>query len=330
MKVLTRSFVAALALAFGFGGAVMAYEGATISAAHNYGGDCGCAAPVCGPSYDVCDVGCCDTGCDLGCDPCCGDVGWGLFTEAELLFFRYHRADGVRVGLNAGESGDFDFNPAYRVSLGTIAPNGIGFRTRYFEYDHTESIGDGQIGVDTYTIDFELFEAFELNQNWALEISGGVRYAHFNETIIDTGEVGGVDRRINGFNGAGLITGLEARRAVGFGLLYARTRLGVVQDDKHVTNTLGGAALTDNRLIDTTAGMVELALGAEVNYELGNGSVLFARSGVEWQNWWNFSSAYAANVNPAGGVLADVADSIYGGPADIGFAGLTFSLGLSY
>ncbi len=316
MKVLTRSFVAALAMAFGLGGSVMAFDSA------NLGGDCGCATPV---------YGACDTCCDSYCDPCCdGNVGWGLFSEAELLFFRYHRADGVRVGLNAGESGDFDFDPAFRVSLGTIAPNGIGFRTRYFQYDHSEDIGDGVIGVDTYTIDFELFEAFELNENWALEISGGVRYAHFNETIVDSNEVLGTDLRINSFNGAGLVTGLEARRAVGFGLLYARTRLAVVQDDKHVVNTIGPIPVTDNRLVDTTAGMIELAVGGEVNYELANGSVLFARTGVEWQNWWNFSSAYAANVNPAGGILADLADSIYGAPADVGFAGLTFSLGISY
>src|SRR5690606_21176366 len=144
---------------------------------------------------------------------------------------------------------------------------------------------------------------------------GGVRYAHFNETIVDSNEVLGTDLRINSFNGAGLVTGLEARRAVGFGLLYARTRLAVVQDDKHVVNTIGPIPVTDNRLVDTTAGMIELAVGGEVNYELANGSVLFARTGVEWQNWWNFSSAYAANVNPAGGILADLADSIYGAPA---------------
>jgi hypothetical protein len=329
MKLLTRSLVAALALAFGSGGVVFAYEGATVMAANNNNlyagggsapsGDCGCAAP-CGSCLDGCGD-CC--GCNA-CDSCC-DPEWGFFSEAELLFLRYHRADGVRIGSDAGEAGETDFNPAYRFTLGTVAPNGVGFRTRYFAYDHFESIedaGDG-IYIDTYTIDFELFEAFALNRNWAMEISGGVRYANFQEEMVDNAAG---DYRSNGFNGAGLITGLEARRAVGFGLLYARTRLAVVQDDKNVVNIDGNVPLQNVTLIDTTGGMVELAVGGEVNYQLGNGAVFFARSGLEWQNWWNFSSNFTP-VDPPLGVLGE---SIFTGASDIGFGGFTLSMGVSY
>jgi hypothetical protein len=321
MKLLTRSLVAAVAVAFGFSGAALAYEGATVSAAHSYlGGDCG-SASGCNPCGDVCGA-CCNSCCDGG-----GGLlgGWGFFSEAELLFLRYHRADGVRVGSGPGESGEFDFEPAYRLSLGTIAPGGIGFRTRYFEYDHSETIGDGVLGVDTYTIDFELFEAFALNQNWAMEISGGVRYANFKETMIDVEGAGVGDLRQVGFNGAGLVTGIEARRALGgIGLLYARTRLAVVQDDKTVfqgSNVGGQPFVNQNvRLIDTTGGMLELAVGSEINYALANGAVLFARSGLEWQNWWNFSNEFDFLVG----------EDFFDGASDVGFGGFTFSLGMSY
>jgi hypothetical protein len=315
MKLLTRSLVAAVA-AFGFSGAALAYEGATVSAAHSYlGGDCGCAS-ACDPCGDVCGA-CCNSCCD-GSGGLLG--GWGLFSEAELLFLRYHRADGIRIGSGANESGEFDFEPAYRFSLGTIAPNGIGFRTRYFHYDHFETIedpGDG-LGVDTYTIDFELFEAFALNQNWAMEISGGIRYANFKEQMIDAGAG---DFRAIGFNGAGLVTGIEARRALGgIGLLYARTRLAVVQDDKTVLNVDGGVVNQNVRLIDTTGGMLELAVGSEINYALANGAVLFARSGLEWQNWWNFSNEFDFLTG----------EDFFDGASDVGFGGFTFSLGMSY
>jgi hypothetical protein len=106
--------------------------------------------------------------------------------------------------------------------------------------------------------------------------------------------------------------------------LYARTRLAVVQDDKTIfngTNTGTAPILPQEaRLIDTTGGMVELAVGGEVNYALDNGAVLFARSGLEWQNWWNFSSAFDTLLN----------EDLWDGAEDVGFGGFTFSLGMSY
>jgi hypothetical protein len=322
MRFLTRSLFAALAVAFGFSGVSFAYEGATVTTADNAylgGGGCG-SATACDACGDVCG-GC---GCYSDCCGCCDDGGllggWGVFSEAELLFLRYHRADGIRIGSGAGESGEFDFEPAYRLSLGAVAPNGVGFRTRFFEYDHFENIedpGDG-LGVNTYTLDMELFEAFALNQNWAMEISGGVRYCNFREEMID---VGAGDFREIGFNGAGLVTGLEARRAIGgLGLLYARTRAAVVQDDKTVINVDGGVLNQSVLLVDTTGGMLELAVGGEANYALANGAVLFARSGLEWQNWWNFSNEFDFLTS----------EGFFDGASDVGFGGFTFSLGMSY
>jgi hypothetical protein len=160
-----------------------------------------------------------------------------------------------------------------------------------------------------------------------MEISGGVRYCNFNEQMLDPA-VAGVpvgELREVGFNGAGLVTGVEARRALGgLGLLYARTRLAVVQDDKFVFqgNNVGPVpvATQDVRLIDTTGGMVELAVGSELNYALAGGAVLFARSGLEWQNWWNFSNEFD--------FLTD--EDTFDGATDVGFGGFTFSLGMSY
>jgi hypothetical protein len=305
MKVLTRTLVAALALTFGFGSAALAGDGG-----------CGCGDAVC----NSCLSGCNGCGCNLGCDACC-DPGWGLFGEAELLFLRYHRADGVRVGdADPGENVEFDFETAPRFTVGVVAPSGIGLRTRYFEFDHFQDANEGGgsgLDLDTFNVDVELFEAFELNPNWAMEVSGGFRYNGFREKLIDV-DGADVDARTVGSDNIGGIIGSELRRAVGFGLLYARTRLAVVQGDKELRNS--DAIVPIQPLTDSTMSMMELAIGSEANFELANGAVLFARSGYEVQQWHSFSSGFDRVFD----------EDEWDGAEDVGFGGFTFSAGMSY
>lgn len=292
----------------------------------------------CGWDTSCCDTGfctpagcdtVCDTGCDLSCDPCCEDDGrWGFFGEAELLFLRYHRGDGVRVGSGPGENVEFDFEPAGRYTAGISTPDGLGFRTRYFRYDRAQNSDNGGaelLDVNVFTVDFELFDTFQLSDLWAVEVSGGVRYTEFREQMIDGGEFFGVvDVRDNNYRGMGLVSGLEVRRGFGAGHFYTRTRGAVVQGDKDVHNRDFGFVVQDVTLYDTTHGMLEIAVGYEANFELSNGMVLFGRSGLEWQNWWNFSSAF----DQIGGF--GVGEAAFDGDTDVGFAGLTFAAGVTY
>ncbi len=319
MKLLTRTLVAALAVAFGFG-----------KAAVSYAGDCGCGVAACSPTWNACGD-CCDYGCGNYCDPCGDAGGVGFFGEAELLFLRYHRADGTRVGAaRVAEDVEFGFEPAQRYTLGLIGPGGLGVRARYFEFDHQEAAlegGGSALGVDAYTIDVELFEAFELNQNWAMEISGGIRHAGFREGFLDV-DGGVLESRGIGSDTIGGIVGTELRRSVGIGVLYARTRLAIVQGDKRAFQNIGAAEIQDLQLVDVTQGMMEIAIGSEVNYELASGAVLFARSGLEWQTWYDVSNEFGGAPDILGG--ADVSEMFWEGPSNVGFGGFTFSAGISY
>jgi hypothetical protein len=265
-----------------------------------------------------CATGCCDVGCDSSCVPC-EDGAWGGFAEAELMFLRYHRADGVRMGSDAGEWGEFNFEPAGRYTLGVVGPSGMGFRGRYFRYNHflgIENAGDG-LGVETFSVDVEGFDVIELSDLIAVEVSAGARYNEFRESMIDVGEA---DSRLVQFNGMGLVAALEARRLLGAGHLYARARGAVVHGDKDIRNVDGGFLNQDFRLLDVNHGMIEISWGYESNYQMDNGMTLFARTGVEWQNWVNFSNEFD-------GVLGE---PFFDGPTDVGLAGFTLSGGVSY
>jgi hypothetical protein len=309
---MTRYSLAALALALGLAATASAYDGTTMNVGHNevYASTTQLVTNSDGQGYAPCDD---------ACDDCCGR--WGLIGEAELLFFKYNRADGVRIGDGAGESGAFDYEAAYRLMGGVVGPGGLGARVRYFEFDNSVEIedpGDG-VFVDVYTIDFELFEAFEVSDCWSLEISGGIRYASFEEQMIDA--AAGDFRQID-IEGPGLITGLEARRWIfGNASFFARTRLAVIEDDKHVLNTDGTVTGQDFELESVTAGMIEIAVGLEARRELASGSMLFARGALEYQNWWNFSNSFAGGVN---------GEALFEGPSDVGFSGFTLSAGLAY
>ncbi len=307
----------------------------------------GCDTSACCDGNGDCDgignlIGCdgCD-GCDSACgacDSCCGGgIGGSLYTEAELMFMKYDRADGVRVGKDAGEDVFGNYKTAPRLTVGWISDGGLGARIRYFEFDQGLASRNGGIeglGVDTFTIDFELFEKVCLNKNWTLELSGGVRYNEFEELMTDSLAPFGPnfivgEQRVNRFNGWGGVLGVQANRKIGrYGSVYGRMRGSIMADDKFVGNSisLGGPPMgIGENLVDSTLGMTEIAIGYEYNRVLGNGSLLFARAGFEWQNWYNYSSSFAGPIDTPGPSLGE---SIFTGPADVGFHGFTISVGI--
>jgi len=288
--------------------------------------DCGGCDLGCGG----CDAGCnaCDGGCDLGvCDACCFNDchTWGLVAEGELMFFRYHRADGVRVGSTVpGDQAEFDFNASARLSLGLVNQDGFGIRVRWWEYDHTaSSFGNDNetIGVDTWTIDLEMIDTVCLDCFWTAEISPGIRVNDFREEMI---ELGGIDTRFNDFDGFGGLLGIELRRAISCNsTIFARARGAILMDDKRIGNQ--DAALFDSpnppvELLDVTVGMTELAIGYEYVWCMDNGAVVYARATAEWQNWFNYSSNFD-NVN---------IENQFVGHSDVGFGGFGFALGIDY
>ena len=300
----------------------------------------------------VCDggLGCCDSCDGVGCDSCssCDSCGGGggflsggsIFAEAEVLFFKYDRADGTAVGRDHLERVMGDHETAYRLSLGFITDDGLGYRMRYFKFDQANASGNGGIeslGTDAWTLDFEVFERFCLNENWTVELAGGVRYSEFDEEMIDSfapfgprGNQRFAEYRANSFDGWGGILGLQANRRVGSsGSVYGRIRGAIMTNDKTVTNSLFIPGTVDyydhENLVATTQGMMELSVGYEFNRCLSNGSVFFGRIGYEWQTWYNYSSSFAGPVDTP---VLSLGESIFTGPADVGFHGATVSIGI--
>jgi len=272
------------------------------------GYDGGCCPAQCGCSCGGCSCGTC------GCfEPCCHSQG--LWATAELMFFRYHRADGVRVGDDAPvENVEFDFEATVRLTLGWVSSSGLGARVRWWEFDQNAAGVEPRdnLGVDTYNLDVEVFDTFCLNRNWDLELSAGIRYNHFIEQATDANAF-----RTNVFHGYGGILGAEVRRLVCCNhVLWARGRLAILMDDKIVSNQA-----FDPRLTDVVVAQTELAFGYNYIVPLCDNSYVFAGVAAEWQLWSNFSSSYD-------GMAFGGAEDRFDGQSDVGFGGFGIQAGL--
>jgi hypothetical protein len=236
----------------------------------------------------------------------------------EALWFRYHRADGVRVGVAADEGVEFDFEITPRLTVGYAGKDGGGARLRWWQFDHRQDAfeaGGSAMRVNTDVFDFELFDTFCLNHNWNIEIGGGIRYCEFEETMIDAGGV--ADVRFNYFTGFGVVANAELRRTIGRnGALFLRGRSAILMDDKDIFNDDGAQQV---RLLDATVGMTELAIGYDYVLPMARGAFLFAGVQLEWQNWYNFSSSFEDTANTED----------FGGPSDVGFGGYGVRAGIA-
>ncbi len=95
-----------------------------------------------GGGYGVC--GDCRTGC---CEPCCPPVQTGWYAGIEFLFLKPHFENSTAFlssqnGQIANRSNarshefNYDWDASSRLVLGYTNDCGLGFRTRYFHYDH--------------------------------------------------------------------------------------------------------------------------------------------------------------------------------------------------
>lgn len=302
------------------------------AAANEYMGVCSdtCSvAPSGGCGMDNCD-GCDDCRRWDICDSTCGTGGY--FFTAEALIFQYFRSDGVRAGsfnnVPAATTDDIDFDHVAtpRFTVGFVSDSGIGARLRYWEFAQSGApvfaASGAAMTVDTYNLDFELFERFQVTNCWDVEISAGIRYNEFDESMSDPIPA---STRFNSFTGFGGILGLEGIRHLGaYGSLYSRARFGILQDDHFVSNLNVGAA-QNAVLLDCTHTMTELAFGYERTFETSRGRLFFGRLGYEWQHWTNFSSAFTpfttAPANPP---------AAFAGQSDVGFGGVALALGVEF
>lgn len=274
-------------------------------------------------------------------EPCCSTADFptsGLFGETEVVFLRYHRADGNRTGNYSlvpvidTDDVDFDYQAAPRLTLGYRFASGIGFRARYFDYDADApavffDTVQASMNVDTYTVDMELFDTFRIGKKWSIELSGGVRYNEYKETMENFLPVAPI--RENIFRGFGGVLGAEAQRSFGdFTSLYLRGRGSILTGDKEVNNGLDGQPAEAVILTDTMNSVTELGAGLRYTRKVFNGHMLLNLSaGYEWQLWQNYSSAFSTITSTPNFVATAPS---FGGPADVGLHGFVLGAGLSF
>ncbi len=232
----------------------------------------------------------------------------------------------------------YDTYAAPRLWLGYTSCDGLGFRVRWWRMDLNASgtaeyisegpfvtetfVGDLRSSLDIETLDFEITDIGYVGSKWELMLSGGVRYARFDwardadGTLIIESSTGNVrisdefSLRETGFEGLGGTAALELRRpwfhrvgifsSVRGSLLYGRVNdLNLQVTDGEVIQDLEG----------NTGGKVksiwEVQLGVDWTKELWHGLHLTTRVAGEAQYW----DAMVSN-------------------SDLGFVGMTFSVGL--
>ena len=255
------------------------------------------------------------------------------FANAEATFFRYLRADGVRVGTGSDESGSFAFEAAPRFTVGRVTPSGCGLRVRYWDFEAFTGVedvaeGDG-IGVDTYTLDVELFQEAQLTQTMTMECFFGIRHNGFTERMLDSPGQFDQDIRSHDFNGLGAIIGAEFRWDFFWGEPFARIRGVALQGDLFVINDddAGGgirAPLEHRQARDVLPTVIEIAIGYEYGHEISFGRRVFVQFAYERQIWFDYSHSLVSDLD-----FPFIFEQ-FGAPSSVGFGGMVLSAGMEW
>jgi hypothetical protein len=253
---------------------------------------------------------------DKVCYDDCGKGGKGgyghcrrgrLFFDVEFQFMRYFEEGGVTGGAGEPAQFDYDFTPKFEV--GFVGPAGLGVRSRLWYYDGGTLTDLGNpIGVEAYYVDLEVFQQYDLTCHTSLEVSLGVRYADYTYGTSVPGAA-----FFSGWQGWGGTLGLEAKRSLCLGNLYARGRLSVLMGDASTTIITPGPVVDSTFEEGNTVTQTELGIGYEVSGCYGR-ALVSARIGAEWQNW--------SNVAPGFGIPLTRDDA--------GWAGLVFATGVEF
>ena len=329
----------------------------------NLGGDCACATCGCDPcacsscGCDPCGNGCCGNGCcgdgccangccDAGCcggccDPCCYDSCCNNCCEqpcycpaiqfwVDATLFRFHKTGGVNVGnsdqgVANEENAELGYFLSPRFNLRYYGSNGMYYQLSYFEFNHGTILSandpGSSIGVRSWTLDAVAGERFMLNKYWTLDWNGGARLYDYSETAVDRDEVANGNTEFNFDHswGIGGIVGLDVSRCLGNGLsVYGGARFGVVHGDHTQIYNRNGAAPVNRRMLDENFIQTEISTGFEYSSFMANGTEVISKLGWEWITYENASSQFTAPT------LAEAARTA---GADVGYGGVTFSLG---
>lgn len=263
----------------------------------NGGGGCGsCDSGCC----DSCCDSACDSCCDGCCDPCCRPAG--IIGSAEVTFLKPHTG----IGMGVVDDFAFGYEVAPRVTVGYQGSDGLGYRLRYWEFNHTQrdpgGFANDEVAYDTYVVDLEFVDSMSLGCYWDASIFGGFRYLEFGveyNVFAANGQIAAGSQSY-GNSSIGLTLGGELRRCIGNGLAaYVNTRTSLMMGDEKEfrVNVQNGPAVLNDTELDNIYYIWEAQTGAQWTRELEMGGYLFFRAGVEIQIWDNMAGSGPAGVN---------------------------------
>ena len=226
---------------------------------------------------------------------------------------------------------------APRVTLGYQIPGGMGFRTRYFTFDHNNTVLTDAVGntltsrLRLQTWDVETFGSLVRGRHSGT-MFGGYRYADFNTLSTATSAAtatGFTARQGAGGNGiTGGITGTSQIGNSGRFSINSGVRGSLLFGDlfSSVLNANTGANVYQKTQINNMFSIWEVSLGSMYKMPLRNGSNLLIGSSIEAQLWQGGGSlnpwTYVTFNNPTA-----IVNGTNGSFAMLGFWN---SVGLSY
>lgn len=225
-----------------------------------------------------------------------------------------------------------------RLTIGRDFANGMGLRTRWFYFDHTNSPAtDGAQTITSrlhaMTWDVETYGTLRRGRHSGTA-SGGYRYAEFagvsrafNAATDGTARQGHYG---NGFTGS--IVGTSVVGRSGNFSVFSGLRGSMLMGDLYasVLNNFTGAFPYQKTQTYSLFSIMELSIGSQFKRPLRNGSTLLIGSSMEAQYWMD-----GGTLNPWTYVAANPVTAATGGPFNAtpgGFLLLGFwnNVGLSY
>lgn len=317
-------------------GAVAFLAGCLAASTAALGGDQPPAAPV--PSDLSGPAASCDSCGDVGCDWGCGGINFGgstgLVAGFEMTFLKPHinAAEAIEIipGVASVEIEDNEYSASPRFWLGYVGDCGLGWRIRWWEFNHSlngesfllvdgaTTLVDSLGGLEVEALDIEMTQEIDLGL-WDMSVGGGVRYGrtehYMSQLYDDTISTLDIDA-FSDFDGFGPTLFAEMRRPVGCnGFAYVGNMRASLLFGEDKLNALVGAVDT-HIARDNVVGVLEAQLGGEYSSDIGCGTRVFARALAEGQLWTDATR----QINIA-------ANSIES--SDIGLVGLTFGIGLA-
>jgi hypothetical protein len=248
----------------------------------------------------------------------------GIFFSTETVFVDVWQPenDGIAselLDLNTPAAPDIenldpDLDAAARFAFGYQTCDGLGIQARYWEFDNAAAVvvdqadpADPNLALhawDVTVFDVEVVKNSMINQLWDKSLSGGYRFARYEEAAsvrLDATELASVRTRYigNGLTGAiGLRHQLAPRFSVMVNgrtsLLFGSQRISasMVTLPPHLLNSSFDTRYT-----------TESQLGASYEYPICGGGYWFVRGGYEVQYWNDFVVPFGKQTEPSSTVL---------------------------